>query len=62
MATKENLILKINNGDNNVFRELYGKDPAELKRNSKRYTDLLNMFTAEFGEKDCEFFTSPGPY
>jgi galactokinase len=60
MATKENLILKINNGDNKVFRELYGKDPAELKRNSKRYTDLLNMFTAEFGEKDCEFFTSPG--
>lgn len=60
MATKENLILKINNGDNNVFRELYGKDPAELKRNSKRYLDLLNMFTAEGGEKDCEFFTSPG--
>ena len=60
MATKENLILKINNGDNKVFRELYGKDPAELKRNSKRYADLLNMFTTEFGDRDCEFFTSPG--
>ena len=60
MATKENLILKINNGDNKVFRELYGKDPVELKRNAKRYTDLLNRFTAEFGSSDCEFYTSPG--
>jgi len=60
MATKENLILKINNGDNKVFRELYGRDPAELKRNAKRYTDLLNRFTAEFGSRDCEFYTSPG--
>ena len=42
MATKENLILKINNGDNKAFRELYGNDPAELKRNAKRYTGLLN--------------------
>ena len=60
MATKENLINKINNGDNNVFRELYGNDPAELKRNAERYTGLLNKFTTEFGHADCEFFTSPG--
>jgi galactokinase len=60
MATKENLIRKINNGDNKVFRELYGKDPAELIRNAKRYTDLLNKFSTEFGDRDCEFFTSPG--
>jgi len=60
MATKENLINKINNGDNNVFRELYGNDPAELKRNAERYTSLLNKFTTEFGHADCEFFTSPG--
>jgi len=60
MATKENLILKINKGDNKVFRELYGKDPAELKRNAKRYADLLDRFTAEFGSRNCEFYTSPG--
>jgi galactokinase len=60
MATKENLIRKINNGDNKVFRELYGKNPAELMRNAKRYTDLLNKVSTEFGDKDCEFFTSPG--
>ena len=60
MATTENLIQKINNGDNKAFRELYGKDPAELKRNAKRYTGLLNQFNTEFGKKDVEFFTSPG--
>jgi galactokinase len=60
MATTENLIRKINNGDNKVFRDLYGNDPAELKKNAKRYTDLLKQFNAEFGNKDSEFFTSPG--
>jgi len=60
MATKEYLIDKINNGDNNVFRELYGNDPAELKRNAERYSGLLNKFTTEFGHNECEFFTSPG--
>lgn len=60
MATKKNLISKINNDDNKAFRELYGNDPAELKRNAKRYTDLLKQFTVAFGEKDVEFFSSPG--
>ncbi len=58
--TTENLIHKINNGDNKAFRELYGNDPAELKRNSKRYTGLLKQFTVAFGDKDVEFFSSPG--
>ncbi|MCX6329338.1 MAG: galactokinase [Bacteroidia bacterium] len=60
MATTENLITKINNGDNKAFRELYGNDPAELSRNAKRYTDLLKQFDTEFGKKDIDFFTSPG--
>lgn len=60
MATKKNLISKINNGDNKAFRELYGNDPAELKRNAKRYTDLLKQFSVAFGDKDVEFFSSPG--
>lgn len=60
MATKKNLISKINNGDNKAFRELYGNDPAELKRNAKRYTDLLKQFSVAFGDKDIEFFSSPG--
>ncbi len=60
MATTENLIVKINNRDNKTFRELYGNDPAELKRNAKRYTDLLNQFRSAFGTNDPEFFSSPG--
>jgi len=60
MATEENLIMKINNGDNKAFRELYGNDPAELKRNAERYSNLLNQFKSAFGTSDVEFFTSPG--
>jgi len=60
MATTETLIHKINNGENKVFRELYGNDPSELKRNAKRYNTLLNQFIAAFGNKDAEFYTSPG--
>ncbi len=60
MATAENLIMKINNGDNKAFRELYGNDPAELKRNAERYSNLLNQFKSAYGTSDIEFFTSPG--
>ena len=60
MTKTENLILRINDGDNRVFRELYGNDPAELKRNAKRYSDLLNRFAGEFGVGDPHFFSSPG--
>jgi galactokinase len=58
--TTENLIKKINNGDNKAFRELYGKDTAVLKKNAKRYTALLKQFIGAFGKKDVDFFTSPG--
>jgi galactokinase len=60
MATAENLIFKINNGDNKVFRELYGNDPAGLKRNAERYSKLLNQFKSAFGTSDVEFYSSPG--
>ena len=60
MAISENLIKKINNGDNKAFRELYGTDPAELKRNAKRYTDMLRQFNSAFGSRNVEFFSSPG--
>lgn len=58
--TTDDLIRKINNGDNKAFRELYGNDPSELKRNGKRYAGLLMKFETEFGKKDADFFTSPG--
>ncbi len=60
MATSKNLIAKINNGDNKAFRDLYGNDPAKLDRNAKRYISLLRQFSSSFGEKDVDFFSSPG--
>ena len=60
MANRDNLIAKINDGDNRTFRELYGNDPAELKRNAERYKALLDQFTGKFGDKDLLFFSSPG--
>jgi galactokinase len=60
MAKTDSLIVKINNGDNKAFRELYGKSPSELKRNAARYTDILKKYTSEFGDNDVEFFSSPG--
>ncbi len=58
--TTDNLIRKINNGDNKAFRELYGNNASELKRNGKRYAGLLKQFQTAFGKKDVDFFTSPG--
>jgi galactokinase len=60
MSKTETLIDKINNGNNNAFRELYGSDAAELKKQAKRYTDLLKLFTKSFASKEAEFFSSPG--
>jgi len=60
MSVTETLIAKINNGNNNAFRALYGSDPAELKKHGKRYTDLLNQFNTSFGNAAVEFFSSPG--
>jgi len=60
MATSEYLMNRINNGDNKSFRELYGNDESELKRNKKRYSELLNRFITVFGARDASFYTSPG--
>jgi len=58
--TTDNLIRKINNGDNKEFRELYGNKASELKRNGKRYAGLLKQFETAFGKKEVDFYTSPG--
>jgi galactokinase len=60
MAIIETLLKMINNGENKTFHELYGNNPDELKRNGRRYADLLQRFSKEFGSADAEFFTSPG--
>jgi galactokinase len=60
MTNKETLIKRINGGDNPVFRELYGTQPAELAREAQRYLALLGQFEKAFGTSDVLFFTSPG--
>jgi galactokinase len=60
MANSETLLKKINNGDNRVFRDLYGNDKSDLENAAKRYSTLLKSFNQSFGEGDANFFTSPG--
>lgn len=60
MTATENLLIRINDGNNDIFRDLYGTEPAELKRNADRYTALLKKFNTEFGEGEVRFYTSPG--
>ncbi len=60
MAKIKELIGKINNGDNLLFRELYGNDEAVLKQHAERYEALLNEFEEIRGIDDVELFSSPG--
>ncbi len=60
MAKIQDLIVKINNGDNPLFRELYGSDELILKEQSQRYSDLLSDFQSTFGNDDVHLFSSPG--
>jgi galactokinase len=60
MSHSDTLINKIHDSNNNTFRTLYGSEPAELKRQAGRYTALVKQFVASFGERQSEFFSSPG--
>lgn len=60
MNITESLLNRINDTDNRVLRKLYGNDISELMKNSLRYTNLLTQFTGLFGEKEVQFYTSPG--
>jgi len=60
MNRTESLINKLNDTNNPALRELYGNDISELRKNSERYNNLLKQFTDLFGEKEVQFYTSPG--
>ncbi len=60
MAKIENLIQKINGGNNPLFKELYGADEEVLREQADRYTRLLASFQDAFGSGDVKLFTSPG--
>ena len=60
MNRTESLINKLNDTNNPALRELYGNDISELRKISERYNNLLKQFTDLFGEKEVQFYTSPG--
>jgi galactokinase len=54
------LIVKIDNTNNQTFKELYGNDNIVLQKQAKRYIDLLKQFQTKFKTDEVELFTSPG--
>jgi len=60
MAKISSLTEKINNGNNPLFRELYGNDEVILKQQSERYATLMNDFKETFHTDDVQLFSSPG--
>lgn len=60
MTKINNLIEKINAGNNPLFKELYGTDTLVLKEQADRYASLLSDFEKTFGADDVQLFSSPG--
>ena len=60
MSKIESLVNKINDGNNPLFKELYGTDATTLKEQSDRYIGLMNDFNVVFGNDDVSLFSSPG--
>ena len=60
MAEITYLLDKINDGDNHVFRSLYGDDPFVLKKQSDDYSSLISGFKSTFGINDAALFSTPG--
>ncbi len=60
MPKINSLTQKINDGNNPIFKELYGNDKAILKEQSDRYKNLMNDFERTFEKDDVILFSSPG--
>ena len=60
MTQIASLVEKINNGDNPVFKELYGTDEVVLQEQAERYSGLMTEFKNSFGAGDVHLFSSPG--
>ena len=56
----EQVINKINKGNNSTFRELYGTNESILTKQAERYISLVEKFNNAFGKKDIMLFSSPG--
>lgn len=57
---EQEVIKKINKGNNNSFRELYGSDAEVLKIQAERYISLIEKFKSSFGLNELMLFSSPG--
>jgi len=56
----KDLKIKITDINSPAFIELYGNDESVLKKQSQRYSDLLNKFELSFNIDNPVFFSSPG--
>ncbi len=60
MSTLYELIDKINNGHNSLFKESYGHYAVIFEEQTKRYTNLLHRFVDLCKTDKVELFSSPG--
>ncbi len=51
---------KINNGENAIFRQLYGTDSNVLTEQANRYNSLIDKFCGLYNTADIKLFSSPG--
>jgi len=60
MATINEIIEKISDGNNPIFKELYGNDSNILSAQAKRYQNLLKGFESKYKSDNVSVFSSPG--
>lgn len=60
MKNTDLLKAKINDGNNDSFKELYGTNTATLNLQAERYSGLLGKFMNTFNSDEPQFFSSPG--
>jgi galactokinase len=60
MTKISSLIEKINNGNNPLFKKLYGTESTILKEQAERYTKLLSLFKDSYKHEEASLYSSPG--
>ena len=60
MTKINQLIEKIDGGNNPLFQELYGTDKSTLTAQAARYASLMSEFEKTYGSDDVDLFSSPG--
>jgi galactokinase len=60
MSETDSLLKKINNGDNELFRAIYGTDSLILKAQADNYSKLISQFRSGFDRSEAELFSTPG--